>query len=39
LLVGLLLGCSLGFVREYFDHTFKKPSDVMAYAGLPVIIS
>lgn len=39
LLVGLLLGCSLGFVREYFDHTFKKPSDVMAYAGLPVIFS
>ncbi len=39
LLVGLLLGCSLGFVREYFDHTFKKPSDVLAYAGLPVIFS
>ena len=39
LLVGLLVGCSLGFVREYFDHTFKKPSDVMAYTGLPVIFS
>lgn len=39
LLVGLLTGCSLGFVREYFDHTFKKPSDVTAYAGLPVLFS
>lgn len=39
LLVGLLVGCSLGFVREYFDHTFKKPSDVAAYAGLPVLFS
>lgn len=39
LLVGLLTGCSLGFVREYFDHTFKKPSDVSAYAGLPVLFS
>ncbi len=39
LLVGLLSGCSLGFVREYFDHSFKKPSDVTAYAGLPVLFS
>jgi uncharacterized protein involved in exopolysaccharide biosynthesis len=39
LLVGLLVGCSLGFVREYFDHTFKKPSDVAAYTGLPVLFS
>lgn len=39
LLAGLLMGCSLGFVREYFDHTFKKPSDVTAYAGLPVLFS
>ncbi|MHB8835960.1 MAG: GumC family protein [Candidatus Methylomirabilia bacterium] len=39
LLVGLLTGVSFGFVREYFDHTFKKPSDVVAYAGLPVLFS
>lgn len=39
LLVGLLTGCSLGFVREYFDHSFKTPSDVAAYAGLPVLFS
>jgi uncharacterized protein involved in exopolysaccharide biosynthesis len=39
LLAGLLTGCSLGFVREYFDHTFKKPSDVKTYAGLPVLFS
>jgi len=39
LIAGLLAGCSLGFVREFFDHTFKKPSDVAAYAGLPVLFS
>jgi uncharacterized protein involved in exopolysaccharide biosynthesis len=39
LLVGFITGCSLGFLREYFDHTFKKPSDVEKYAGLPVIFS
>ena len=39
LLVGFLTGFSLGFLRQYFDHTFKKPSDVENYLGLPVIFS
>jgi len=39
LIVGFIVGCSLGFFREYFDHTFKKPSDVETYTGLPVIFS
>jgi uncharacterized protein involved in exopolysaccharide biosynthesis len=39
ILVGLILGVSLAFVREYFDHTFKKPSDVLDNIGLPVIFS
>jgi uncharacterized protein involved in exopolysaccharide biosynthesis len=38
-LVGFITGCSLGFLRDYFDHTFKKPSDVNNYAGLPLIFS
>lgn len=39
LLAGFITGCSFGFLREFFDHTFKKPSDVYNYAGLPVIFS
>lgn len=39
ILIGFITGCSFGFLREFFDHTFKKPSDVFNYAGLPVIFS
>jgi len=39
ILIGLIIGCSFGFMREYFDHTFKRPSDVENYLGLPVIFS
>jgi len=39
LLVGIVCGCSLGFVAEFLDHTFKKPADVARNAGLPVICS
>jgi len=39
ILIGFITGCSLGFLNDYFDHTFKKPSDVYNYAGLPVIFS
>ena len=39
LLIGFIIGCSFGFLREYFDHTFKKPSDVETYIGLPVLFS
>jgi uncharacterized protein involved in exopolysaccharide biosynthesis len=39
LLIGFIIGGSFGFIREYFDHTFKKPGDVEAYIGLPVLFS
>jgi uncharacterized protein involved in exopolysaccharide biosynthesis/cell division septation protein DedD len=39
ILVGFITGCSFGFLRNYFDHTFKIPSDVHNYAGLPLIFS
>jgi len=39
LVVGFLTGLGLGYIREYFDHTFKKPSDVATYVNLPVLFS
>ncbi len=39
ILIGLITGLSLGFLREFFDHTFKNPSDVENFIGLPVIFS
>jgi succinoglycan biosynthesis transport protein ExoP len=39
LIAGLVTGCSLGLLAEFFDHTFKRPSDVVRYAGLPVVCS
>ena len=39
LLAGLLLGLSLGFFAEYFDSTFKTPSDVVRHAGLTTLFS
>ncbi|MFC1657462.1 GumC family protein [Candidatus Moduliflexota bacterium] len=39
LLIGLLTGCALGLAREYFDHSFKRPSDVSSYTDLPVLFS
>lgn len=39
LIAGLLTGFALGFLREYFDHTFKHPRDVEAFAGMPLLFS
>lgn len=39
LLAGFLLGMSLGFIMEYFDYTFKSPSDTLQYAGLGTLFS
>ncbi|MDE1890830.1 MAG: hypothetical protein KGI30_11370, partial [Planctomycetota bacterium] len=39
ILIGFILGCSAAFLKEYFDHTFKKPRDVEIYAGVPVLFS
>lgn len=37
--VGFITGCSLGFIRDYFDHTFKDPGDISDFTGLPVVFS
>ncbi|MFH1134705.1 MAG: hypothetical protein V1816_01320 [Pseudomonadota bacterium] len=39
LIAGLILGCSLGYVVEYFDHTFKTQQDAPRYAGVPALFS
>lgn len=39
LAVGLIFGFALAFLREFFDHTFKKPEDVAKYTDLPTIMS
>ncbi len=39
LLVGVLTGCSLGFIVEFLDHNIKRPGDVERYVNLPVICS
>jgi uncharacterized protein involved in exopolysaccharide biosynthesis len=39
LLAGLVTGFSLGFVREFFDHSFKNPRDLEQYSGLPLLFS
>lgn len=39
LLAGFITGLSLGFIREFFDHTFKIPEDSEKYAGLETIFT
>ncbi len=39
LIAGLITGLSLGFLREYFDHTFKKPEDIQEFSGLNPLFS
>lgn len=39
LLAGLVTGISLAFLKEYFEHTFKKPEDTERFAGLKTIVS
>ncbi|WP_158089308.1 GumC family protein [Magnetofaba australis] len=40
---GFLLACMTGFffavIKENFDHSFKRPEDVDAYVGAPMIFS
>ncbi|MBU2706629.1 hypothetical protein KCM76_11605 [Zooshikella marina] len=33
---GLLLALAIGYLREFFDHTFKQPSHVEKYLNIPV---
>ena len=39
LFIGFITGCSLGFMRDFFDRTFRKPNDITDFTGLPVIFS
>ncbi|WP_031485360.1 GumC family protein [Maridesulfovibrio frigidus] len=39
LLAGFITGLSLGFIKEFFDHTFKTPEDSEKYAGLETIFT
>lgn len=39
LIIGLIMGISLGFINEYFDHSFKRPEDSERFAGIPTIMS
>jgi uncharacterized protein involved in exopolysaccharide biosynthesis len=38
-LLGFISGCTIGFLFEFFDHTFKRPEDVSTYTDLPHIYS
>lgn len=37
LLIGLVGGIGLAFLREYLDNTIKSPGDVQSLAGLPCL--
>jgi uncharacterized protein involved in exopolysaccharide biosynthesis len=37
LLIGLIAGCSMAFVIEFFDHTIRRAADVAQFTSLPVI--
>lgn len=37
--LGLLVGCTIAFILEFFDHTFKRPEDVQTYTNLPSVYS
>jgi len=37
LAAGLVVGCGLVFLLEYFDTSFRKPEDMDSLLGLPVI--
>jgi len=39
LIVAAIVGLSLGFLAEFFDHTVRRPEDVQRNAGLPVLCS
>jgi uncharacterized protein involved in exopolysaccharide biosynthesis len=39
ILVGFILGLALGFLREFFDHTIKRPEDVSNTLKVPTLFS
>lgn len=38
-ILGLIAGGTVGFLLEFFDHSFKRPEDIQNYASLPHIYS
>jgi len=38
-ITGLILGLTLGFLYEFFDHTFKRPEEVEERLNIPVVLS
>lgn len=38
ILTALLLAISLGYVREFFDHSFKLPAQITEHLNLPVLL-
>ena len=39
IVLGILLGLTVGFLLEFFDHRFKRPEDLTNYAGIPCTFS
>ncbi|MBF0343722.1 MAG: hypothetical protein HQL06_05760 [Nitrospirae bacterium] len=39
LIAGLLTGCTFGFIRDYFNNTFKTPREIEDFAKLPLLFS
>ena len=37
LMIGLITGCSIAFVVEFFDHTIRRAADVSNFLSMPVI--
>lgn len=37
--LGLIVGATVGFLLEFFDHSFKRPEDVYNYTDLPYVYS
>ncbi|SFA92358.1 GumC family protein [Azotobacter beijerinckii] len=39
LLTALLLAVAVGYIREFFDHRFKHPEQLLRQLGLPVLMT
>ncbi len=39
ILIGFILGITVGFLQEFFNHTFKRPEDVKNYTDFQTLFS
>lgn len=39
LIVALITGICIGFINEFFDHSFKRAEDSQQHLGLPTLLS